>query len=90
MPSENNHYLNELAHAQNDSQNTFKRCMLAGDIIDYRPYLEKPSKYADHLIEMASEGICVNELVKLNHDTIRCVLIANQLPPTEVGGLSLI
>ena len=66
MPSENNHYLNELAHAQNDSQNTFKRRMLAGDIIDYRPYLEKPSKYADHLIEMASEGICVNELVKLN------------------------
>lgn len=78
MPSENNHYLNELAHAQNDTLNTFKQRMLAGDIVDYRPYLEKPSQYADHLIEMASEGICVNELAKLDHDTIRCVLIANE------------
>lgn len=77
MPSKNNHYLNELAHAQNDTLNMFKQRMLAGDIIDYRPYLEKPSKYADHLIEMASEGICANELAKLDRETIRCELLAS-------------
>lgn len=77
MDENTKRYLTELAHAQNDTQNTFKKRIRAGHIENYRPYLEDPSEYADHLITMAEEGVCVDELAKIDHDGIRCTLILN-------------
>ena len=55
----------------------FEKHMNRGDIVDYSPYLQNPSKYKDHLHSMAANGVCVDELVALHDEDLTLEIIMN-------------
>ena len=60
-----------------ESASEFKKHMDRGDIVDYSPYLQNPSKYKDHLHSMAAKGICIDELVALHDEDLTLEIIMN-------------
>lgn len=60
-----------------ESVSEFETHMNRGDIVDYSPYLQNPSKYKDHLHSMAVNGVCVDELVALHDEDLTLEIIMN-------------
>lgn len=60
-----------------ESASEFKKHMDRGDIADYSPYLQNPSKYKDHLHSMAAKGVCIDELVALHDEDLTLEIIMN-------------
>jgi len=60
-----------------DQEIEFETHMNRGDIVDYSPYLQNPSKYKDHLHSMAVNGVCVDELVALHDEDLTLEIIMN-------------
>lgn len=60
-----------------ESASEFEKHMNRGDIVDYSPYLQKPSKYEDHLHSMAVNGVCIDELVALHDEDLTLEIIMN-------------
>jgi hypothetical protein len=60
-----------------ESASEFEKHMDRGDIVDYIPYLQNPSKYKDHLHSMAAKGICIDELVALHDEDLILEIIMN-------------
>jgi hypothetical protein len=60
-----------------ESASEFEKHMNRGDIVDYSLYLQNPSKYEDHLHSMATNGVCVDELVALHDEDLTLEIIMN-------------
>ena len=60
-----------------ESASEFKKHMDRGDIADYSPYLQNPSKYKDHLHSMVAKGVCIDELVALHDEDLTLEIIMN-------------
>lgn len=60
-----------------ESASEFEKHMDRGDIVDYSPYLQNPSKYKNHLHSMAAKGICIDELVALRDEDLTLEIIMN-------------
>ena len=60
-----------------ESASEFEKHMDRGEIVDYSPYLQNPSKYKDHLHSMATKGICIDELVALHDEDLTLEIIMN-------------
>ena len=60
-----------------ESVSEFEKHTNRGDIVDYSPYLQNPSKYKDHLHSMAVNGVCVDELVALHDEDLTLEIIMN-------------
>ena len=60
-----------------ESASEFEKHMDRGDIVDYSPYLQNPSKYKDHLHSMAAKGVCIDELVALHDEDLTLEIIMN-------------
>ena len=70
-----------------ESASEFENHMDRGDIVDYSPYLQNPSKYKDHLHSMAVNGVCVDELVALHDEDLQREIIMNFLGVKAIGFL---
>ena len=60
-----------------ESASEFEKHMDRGDIVDYSPYLQNPSKYKGHLYSMATKGVCIDELVVLHDEDLTLGIIMN-------------
>ena len=54
-----------------ESASEFKKHMDRGDIVDYSPYLQNPSKYEDHLHSMAAKAKLKVSVIGLKNQRIK-------------------